>query len=275
MKPFLFFTVLLTLVGCSQSHKVERNDVFIALSGKQFSYSTKTGAPTTRIAVLSDLHVSDNAASLAQLAQIAEEVEISEPDLVVLLGDYTKQSSTETLSNSHRLAVSEILGRMTSSTTVVATLGNHDVWSDGQEWIHALETQGISVLNNRVLDLMLEQTYICVRGLGDIYSGQFEYIGWPTICEAASRITITHDPAGAFEDGVSGLVLAGHTHCGQIRFPLIGAPWTPSTAPSDAQCGLYRDEQRQVFVSAGIGTSVVPWRLGTQAAWDLLHITFY
>lgn len=273
MKLFLFFTVLLTLVGCSKSHKVERNDVFIAVSGEQLSDSTKTSAPTIRIAVLSDLHVPDSPTSLAQLVQIVEEVERSEPVLVALLGDYTKQSSTETLSNSHRLAVSEILGRMTSSTTVVAVLGNHDVWSDGQEWTHALENQGISVLNNRVLDLMLGQTHICVRGLGDIYSGQFEYIEWPADCEAASRITITHDPAGAFQGRVSGLVLAGHTHCGQIRLPFIGAPWTPSTSPSHAQCGLYRDEQRQVFVSAGIGTSVVPWRLGTQAAWDFIYLT--
>ena len=272
MKSFLLLPVLLAFVGCSQSHNVERNDVFIALD-EQLSDSSNTSAPTIRIAVLSDLHVPDSAASLAQLAQIAKEVERAKPDLVVLLGDYTKQSSTEPLSNSHRLAVSEILGSMTVSTTVVAVLGNHDVWSDGQEWTHALENQGISVLNNRVLDLMLGQTRICVRGLGDVYSGQFEYIEWPADCEAVSRITITHDPAGAFEDGVSGLVLAGHTHCGQIRFPLIGAPWTPSTSPSDAQCGLYRDGQRQVFVSAGIGSSVVPWRLGTQAAWDFIYLT--
>jgi predicted MPP superfamily phosphohydrolase len=274
MKSFLLLPVLLAFVGCSQSHKVERNDVFVALNEEQLSDSSKTSAPTIRIAVLSDLHVPDNAASLAQLAQIADEVERVRPDVVALLGDYTKQPPSEPLSNSHRLAVSEILGRMTVSTSVVAVLGNHDVWTDSQEWAHALENQGISVLNNRVLDLMLDRTRICIRGLGDIYSGQFEYIEWPADCEAASRITITHDPAGAFQEGVSGLVLAGHTHCGQIRLPLIGAPWTPSTAPSEAQCGLYRDEQRQVFVSAGIGTSVVPWRLGTQAEWDLLRVTF-
>ena len=54
------------------------------------------------------------------------------------------------------------------------------------------------------------------------------------------KITLTHDPAGAFHKDVTGLVISGHTHCGQIRFPLIGSLWVPTEAPSKAHCGLYR-----------------------------------
>ena len=86
------------------------------------------------------------------------------------------------------------------------------------------------------------------------------------------KITLTHDPAGAFHKDVTGLVISGHTHCGQIRFPLIGSLWVPTEAPSKAHCGLYKDSQRTVFTTSGIGTALLPLRIGTQAQWDFLTI---
>ena len=47
----------------------------------------------------------------------------------------------------------------------------------------------------------------------------------------------------------------------------------PSDAPAKAHCGLYSDDQRQVFVSSGIGTSVMPLRFLAQSQWDLITIT--
>ena len=56
---------------------------------------------------------------------------------------------------------------------------------------------------------------------------------------------------GHFDARVKGLVLAGHTHCGQINLPFLGPLWVPTDAPKSAHCGLYQDEQRQVYVSSG------------------------
>jgi len=67
-------------------------------------------------------------------------------------------------------------------------------------------------------------------------------------------------------------VLAGHTHCGQIRLPLLGALYVPSDAPKRGHCGLYIDGQRQIFVSSGVGTSVLPIRFLAQAQWDLITL---
>jgi len=62
-------------------------------------------------------------------------------------------------------------------------------------------------------------------------------------------------------DDVS-LVLAGHTHCGQIRLPLIGAVSTMSDHGQRYGCGLVRDGPKRAVISAGLGTSILPLRLG-------------
>ena len=115
---------------------------------------------------------------------------------------------------------------------------------------------------------------LCVRGFSDAFTDQFSYLDFPEACEDSVKISLTHDPAGAFDAAVTGLVLAGHTHCGQIRLPFIGPLYVPSTAPSSAHCGLYEDDQRQVFVSSGVGTSVLPIRFLAQAQWDLITIKY-
>lgn len=115
----------------------------------------------------------------------------------MLLGHYTKQSSAENLSNSLRLAVCDILGRLVNGRPVVAVLGNHDVWSGGEAWNHDFKSQGIRVLTIRLIDLRLIENRLCLRGLGDTYSGQFEYTDWPDNCADVARIMIAHDPAGA------------------------------------------------------------------------------
>ena len=63
------------------------------------------------------------------------------------------------------------------------------------------------------------------------------------------------------------------THCGQIRLPLIGSPWIPSDAPNDATCGVYEDNDRLLWVSSGVGTSILPIRFGTQSQWNLLEMS--
>ena len=89
------------------------------------------------------------------------------------------------------------------------------------------------------------------RGFGDAFTGNFRYVDFPQACTNKLLISLMHDPAGAFHPNVEGIVLAGHTHCGQISIPFLGPIYTPSSAPNDAQCGLFQDEKRVLFVSAG------------------------
>ena len=79
---------------------------------------------------------------------------------------------------------------------------------------------------------------LCIRGFEDKFSHAFEYIDFPESCADKLKISFTHDPAGAFHKDVNGLVLVGHTHCGQINLPFIGPIYMPSQSPEEAQCGF-------------------------------------
>ena len=70
--------------------------------------------------------------------------------------------------------------------------------------------------------------------------------------------------------GWRGLVVAGHTHCGQIVLPLLGPPI--AVAAPRYRCGIVREAGRTTIVTAGTGTSVLPFRLGAPPDWWLLTV---
>ena len=78
------------------------------------------------------------------------------------------------------------------------------------------------------------------------------------------------DPFPALHGDVT-LMLAGHTHCGQIQLPFLGALFTESRYGRRYACGRMEEYGHTLIVSAGLGTSIVPLRLGARP--DLWLIT--
>ena len=228
------------------------------------------GSKPLNIALLSDLHVANDQQSVRDLSELWHQIIDSDPDIIMLAGDYINDGASGKNIGATRAAIARVLGQ-SSQIPVVAVLGNHDHWSDSALWASEFRQAGITVLENQVA--VLDVLKLCVRGFDDAFTGQFTYVDFPNICDTHTRVTLTHDPAAAFDARVRGLVLAGHTHCGQIRLPVLGTLYVPTTAPKSAHCGLYEDQQRQVYVSAGIGTSVIPLRFLAEPQWD--SITLY
>lgn len=233
------------------------------------SIDRKVNDGNLRIALLSDLHIVNNPQSLRNIATLWEDVVAAAPDIIMLAGDYVNNGGAGEDITLHRQAVAKVLGR-TEGIPIVAVLGNHEQWSNSMLWAQAFDDAGIVVLENQVV--VMADLNLCVRGFSDAFTQQFSYLNFPEACEGRVMVSLTHDPAAAFDDRIFGLVLAGHTHCGQIRLPLLGALYVPSDAPKLAHCGLYEDGQRQVFVSSGVGTSVLPIRFLAQAQWDLITL---
>ena len=151
-------------------------------------------------------------------------------------------------------------------------LGTPDSRTDAEAWLDAFRRAGVTALENEVIVTNIGAARVCVRGLGDFYSGRFHWVGWPDSCASRFKVTLTHDPAGAFVRPMEGVIFAGHTHCGQIRFPFVGALWMPTTAPREATCGLYRDSDRTLYVTPGIGTSILPLRFGAPSTWNMVTL---
>ena len=253
---FILLSVLM-VASCEVDNgtRVNRVDLSLQPSAKSF-----------KIAVLADPHI-DSAAALANLDRIITSVLETDPDFIVLLGDYSSTSK----SDQFRSAVTQVLSRLDTSTTT-AVLGNHEHTSGAHHWQSDFRKIGISLLRNESKILTGSKGSICVRGLDDYFSGKARPTPFPLECEHTHKITITHDPAAAYFSTEPGLYLAGHTHCGQINLPVLGSIWIPSVVPEEASCGLYESGDKRIFVSSGIGTSIVNFRLGTRSEWDLIEV---
>jgi predicted MPP superfamily phosphohydrolase len=225
------------------------------------------------IAVIGDVHLPEDNNAIGDFQTLLNEVEMANPDLTVFVGDYISNPSSIQNITKHRTLIINSINKLNKIPKAVV-LGNYESWSNADKWLEGFNKANVNVLENNIIILDTKKGKVCIRGLGDIYTNRYIYIDYPKKCKALPKITITHDPAGAFEDNIEGLVIAGHTHCGQINFPFIGPFWVPTKAPSTAHCGLYQDTKKTVFVTSGIGTSILPIRIGTQSQWDLLKVNF-
>ena len=273
MKRILFWLLILTVIGTylyfsiSQNLKTERNTVAISLS------DTSVRSSSLSVAVIGDVHLPEGTKHLNEFKKLLLKIKSTQPDLVVFVGDYTSDPKATDDMSSHRKNIINIM-KLIDPLPRAVVLGNYESWSDAEEWIREFNELGVDIMENETSMFQTVKGEVCIRGLGDKYTDRYSYVDYLEECENIPKFTITHDPAGAFDARVKGLVVAGHTHCGQISIPFIGPLWVPSDAPSDAHCGLYEDDQRTVFVTSGVGTTILPLRFGAQSQWDELNISW-
>lgn len=250
------------LLTVFENLQTERNDVSITISDPDVASTSLS------IAVIGDPHLPEGHEPLAAFRELLLEVKAAEPDLVLFVGDYIAEPDGEQLS-AHRENIIEAM-KLVDPVPRAVVVGNYETWSNADEWLSEFSRLGVRAMENEVTVIETAKGAVCVRGLGDRFTGRFRYVDYPAECAPLPKITITHDPAGAFDPRARGLVLAGHTHCGQISLPFVGPLWVPTDAPSSAYCGLYQDPYRTVFTTSGVGTAILPLRFGTQSQWDLI-----
>ena len=222
-----------------------------------------------RIAFLSDIHLRNTTSQFERLAQIIERVRKEVPDLILLGGDFTGEEGAETaVFRPDLIAAIKPLAAIAPTYTV---LGNHEWWT-APDWYETLTSAGMSVIEGRQESISFKQGKVCLRGLGDAYTGHYKPIPFAPGC-LGIPVTLTHDPYAIELDDQPGLYLAGHTHCGQVRLPVIGAPWAPTQASKEYQCGVGHSEDKVWLVTAGLGTSVLNLRFGTTPSIELIILT--
>ena len=228
-----------------------------------------------RVAVVSDLHVGSPYQTLEHLGVIVDRVNATHPDLVCLLGDFV----TKGVIGGRRVpprAIAEVLGRLRAADGVAAVLGNHDHPSNRPDVETALTSAGIRVLEDTAIRLSTPGGPVWIAGVSDLWSAQHD-IGRAlrAVTDTGTPvILITHNPDIFPEVPASVmLTLAGHTHGGQVRLPLIGAPIEPSRYGQRYAAGHIVERGRHLFVSTGIGTSSIPVRFGVPPTIFVLEIT--
>lgn len=261
---FVFLALTYLITASYQSLLPSRNNV--ALRGVSLPMGSSLS-----VAVISDLHIPQTRSAYDRAAEIFKSIRNETPDLIFVLGDLISSPRGITSRGEHRKSILTLLETLPKARTLIV-LGNYESLDDRTAWLTGLKTAGFNVLENQVMLLETNEGPVCVRGLGDSYSNHYAHTPLPPECEELPTMTITHDPAAVFKGKIEGLAFAGHTHCGQISLPFLGPIWAPTDAPKEAWCGLYQDELRTLWTSSGIGTSILPIRLGAPSQWDLIEI---
>ena len=218
--------------------------------------------PPLRIAVISDLHVGAPHVGLTKVEQVVKRVNRLQADLVVLLGDYVVRNVPFGEFVPPR-PIMKRLGRLKARLGVLAVLGNHDWWHDGVAVRQALEQASITVLENQATCIETTDGRFWVAGLADRTTRLPDIDGTlARVPDDEPVIMLSHDPA-VFPDIPDRvlLTLAGHTHGGQVRMGGLSPPVHCNGHVYDHLHGWTREGTKAMFVTSGIGTSVVPMRL--------------
>jgi uncharacterized protein len=214
-----------------------------------------------RIALLSDLHVGSPHWDLAHLRELVQRTNAEDPDLILLAGDY---EINDVWFGAHveiePIAVE--LGKLHAPLGVLAVLGNHDWWNDAPRTRRALESNGVRVLDDAASKIDARGASFCVLGLRDQYYrtksvAQELDLALPGL----PLIVLAHEPDVFPElDQRALLTLAGHTHGGQVDLPLLGRAVVPSRFGTRYAAGKVLENGRMLFVTTGVGTSIIPVR---------------
>ena len=209
-----------------------------------------------KIVYAADFHVGKK--HTARLAKVVDLINAQKADIVLLGGDFVKGHKEKSTLPIELIAYE--LSHIKSDYPVYTVLGNHDMWVGGDKIQKVLEKNGIKVLRNSNDFVNVKDKKIYIAGIEDLTTG------FPNQNKAFENtekpgILLSHQPdifPKAWED--ANIILAGHTHGGQVVFPIIGALLVPSAYGQKFRSGYIEENNKKMIVTKGLGTSILPIR---------------
>jgi predicted MPP superfamily phosphohydrolase len=240
------------------------------------AYTVSQPAPELkglRIAVISDLHAGAPYIDTAKIDRVVAMTNAAKPDLVLLTGDYVITGIVGGRFMPIKTIVAHLKG-LHAPLGVYAVLGNHDRGRDPTGIGMAFWNAGIPDLENTHVMLPAPRQQIALVGIGDHASGGARPkrallgVRAPALCFTHSPDIFPRVPL------TCALTIAGHTHGGQVRLPLLGRPamFEASRFGERYAAGVIREDGKTLFVSSGIGTSWLPVRFGEPPEISLLTL---
>jgi predicted MPP superfamily phosphohydrolase len=222
-----------------------------------------------RIALVTDLHHGP-AVPAWWLESVADRTAALAPDLVALGGDFVSHARSDLN------GLQPVLARFRARDGVVAVLGNHDHWVGADAVAAVIRGAGAELLDNRHRLIWRGGEALAIAGVDDFTHGAVrprDALG--AVAEHVPRVLISHNPdlveyipAGLRVD----LMLSGHTHNGQLHWPLIGPLTVPSQFGRRYLHGLHRVGPSWIYVSAGVGSAAIPLRWGNPPELPVLRL---
>lgn len=229
-----------------------------------------------KIAHISDIHYGQTTKQ-KEIEYLIKSVNEAKPDIIVITGDLLDREIEYTQEELDFLE--EQLNQLNATLGKYIIMGNHDSEQDDYNTI-------ISNIDFTNLDNTYQVLYngdnepILIAGMstgqyGDLYTSEKVKDSLKKIEEIGSKynILIMHEPDYIEEIDYSKfqLVLAGHSHNGQVRLPFIGAIILPPHAQKYYD-NHYTLVDTELYISSGVGTSTIKFRFFNRPSFNLYRI---
>ncbi len=231
-----------------------------------------------RIVMLGDVHGGSNGVTEEKLRQVVATINEQNADIVVMLGDFVSEKYFEGPPAGRELkmpaaTIADNLAGMRSLSGVYAVLGNHDGDYGPDVVANELTRVGIKVLRNEIAFIERNGQRLRIYGMTDHLSLKGGWIR--TSAESKENLSTTTGDVIVLQHGpdilpvITGeysispelrLILAAHTHGGQVRLPILGSPIVPSGYGQKYVRGHINEKGVDMFVTTGLGCSILPVR---------------
>lgn len=233
---------------------------FVDIQIFKLKHGQKTQA-SLRLIQISDIHLGYHV-SLHALEQLVQKVNTLKPDLLVITGDLLDYGERYKWGSE----AAHILSRLDAAYGKYAIYGNHEYMGNGVALFNKIcEIADCKLLKNEVTPILHPSLKVALAGSDCAIYGRRQ----PEFCEGlagdAFNILLLHQADASFQylDYPIHLTLSGHTHGGQIAFPIIGAPILPEMGKKFVKGWYDLDNpcKGHLYVNRGFGMTMLPFRL--------------
>ena len=266
---------LLVLLGLLLVYSVKIEPNLLLVRHYQLQGDT-AGTETIRLAQISDIQIGENY-SMKQLQRVVKKIEKQQPDMILFTGDLFENYAV--CGAEAEAEVTALLGRLQAPLGKYAVWGNRDYGGGAaRAYRRILDKAGFELLcNSSVQITAAEGKQVLLCGLDDCLFGAPDDAQFPQQMDTfAYRILLLHEPdlAQRWVQSDFQLILAGHSHGGQVRLPfgaglrtVLAEQYTRHFYTLNEETGL------QLYVNTGLGTSHLPVRFGVVPEIAVFDIT--
>jgi predicted MPP superfamily phosphohydrolase len=214
-----------------------------------------------RIVHIADLQA-DARTNGEKLQRYIDTVNGLHPDLICFSGDLVT-SGTDYIETG-----AQALAKMSARYGTYACIGDHDIFSNRAQVVSSLRANGVNVVDNAATGIAVEGSLVALTGVTNAYADRPSDQKLAAIegqrPTAAVNIFLVHQPSEPLvqyaEQKGYDLLLGGHTHGGQIVFPLPGFLLTGSSFETRYVTGFYDVGRMLVSINNGLGMTLAPIR---------------